>query len=67
MAIESASRMRFEPGNCAVGVHQSGPLGHRDQGADVVEQVDEQEDEDDLDQGDAKAAFQVQGSRECPA
>ena len=43
----------------AVRVDQPGALGHRHQGADVVEQVDEQEDEDDLDQGDAETALQV--------
>ena len=36
-------------------VEQVGLLADRHQGADVVEQVDEQEDEDDLEEADAAA------------
>ncbi len=39
-----------QPGNAAGVIHQPGALGHRDQSADVVEQVDKQKHEQDFDQ-----------------
>ena len=48
-------------------VEQVGLLAHRHQGADIVEQVDEQEDEHDLDEADAQRAGDIQLAPRWPS
>ena len=64
VAIESVKRMRLSFGIAAVLVDQPGAAGDPDQGADIVEQVDEQEDEEDLEQAEAVAARQAEHAGE---
>ena len=48
VAVASAKKIRSSRGNGVVFGDEPGALGDRDQRADVVKEIDEEEDEDDL-------------------
>ena len=64
VATESVKRMRLSLGMRPSASISPARLGDADQGADIVEQVDEQEDEQDLEQAEAVAARQAEHAGE---
>ena len=64
VAIEIGEQDAVELRDAPVGADQPGAAGDADQGADIVEQVDEQEDEQYLEQAEAVAARQAEHAGE---
>ena len=50
----------IEPGDGVVGGDESGALSDRDEGADVVKEIDEEEDEDDLEGANVESAANIE-------
>ncbi len=60
VAVASAKKMRLRRGMEWSGGHEVGAFGDGDEGADVVEEVDEEEDEDDLEGAVVEGAADVE-------
>ena len=60
VAVASVNRMRLRRGMEWSAADEAGALGDRDQGAQVVEQIDKEEDEDDFEQSLGESAANVE-------